>query len=97
MRYEGTEESVLMRSSMVSPSDICCALRAEGVHSLQVPRQARQTPFAPRAGQSAQQELPEFHDVVSFAAQGDQGLNLRLRTGLGFGLDARIDLMSERR
>src|SRR5260370_21583141 len=72
VRYEGVEERVVMQSKVVSASEICRASRAEGVHSLQVPRQAHQTPFAPRAGQSAQQELPEFHDLLD---QSEDRLN----------------------
>ena len=64
VRYEGAEEIVVMLSSLVSTSEIGRASRAEGIHSLQVPRQTHQTPFAARAGHSAQQELPEFHDLL---------------------------------
>src|SRR5450432_4628441 len=53
-----------MMSSLVSMSECCRALSVEDVHSLQVPRQTDQTPFAPRAGDSAQRELPKFHDVL---------------------------------
>src|ERR1019366_5822156 len=72
VRYEGVEERVVMQSKVVSASEICRASRAEGVHSLQVPRQTHQTPFAPCASQSAQQELPEFHDVLD---QSEDRLN----------------------
>src|SRR5882757_704916 len=58
------EESGGMWSSLVSATESFRLSLAEDVHSLQVPRQAHQTPFAPRAGQSAQQELPEFHDLL---------------------------------
>jgi hypothetical protein len=64
VRYEGAEEIVVMQSSRVSASEITGASSAEGVHSLQVPRQTDQTPFTACAVQSAQQELPEFHDVL---------------------------------
>src|SRR5450432_158535 len=64
VRYEGAEEIVVMRSSLVSTSEFTRASRAEGVHSLHVPRQTLQTPFAARTADSAQQELPEFHDVL---------------------------------
>jgi hypothetical protein len=53
-----------MRFSPDSRSEICRALRAEGIHSLHVPRQAHQTPFATHGGDTAQQELPKFHHVL---------------------------------
>src|ERR1700693_3769843 len=58
------EESGVMWSSLVSARESWRASRGEGVYSLHVPRQTHQTPFTARAVHSAQQELPEFHDVL---------------------------------
>ena len=53
-----------MLSGLVATSGIARASSAEGIHSLQVPGQTHQAPFAAGARQSAQQELAEFHDVL---------------------------------
>src|ERR1700686_1224140 len=63
VRYEA-ERSDVMWFSLVSARESCRASRAEGIHSLHVPRQTDQTPFTPRAVHSAQQKLPEFHDLL---------------------------------
>ena len=56
-----------MRSDVTSANEFFRASRAKSVHSLQVPRQTDQTPFAAGARHSAQRELAEFHHVLDQA------------------------------
>ena len=62
-----TAGELVMRSYLDFVNEFSRTSRAKGVHSLQVPRQTHQTPFAPGADYSAQEELPEFHDMLDQA------------------------------
>src|ERR1700674_3523381 len=83
------EESGVMWSSLVSARESCRASRAEGVHSLHVPRQTDQTPFTPRAVHSAQQKLPEFHDLLDQSEHRlDRAFAQRIQLAPASGLQA---------
>src|SRR6202158_1918604 len=88
VRYEA-ERSDVMWFSLVSARESCRALRAEGVHSLQVPRQTDQAPFTAHAVHSAQQELPEFHDVLDQSEHRlDRAFAQRIQLAPASGLQA---------
>ena len=58
----GSANEVLMRLESALANESLCPSGGKGIHSLQIPSQTHQTPFATGASDSAQRELPEFHD-----------------------------------
>src|SRR5271157_6042872 len=80
-----------MRSGVISATEISPASRAEGIHSLEVPRQTDQSPFALCARRSTQQELPELHDLLD---QSKHRLDATLAQGVELATAARLQPMA---
>ncbi len=67
--------------------------RGKSIHSLQIPSQTHQIPFATGSSHSAQRELPEFHDPFD---QTEYRLDGGLAQGVQLATSSRLQAMAHR-
>ena len=88
-----TQNEDSMRSERAFTDEFFCSSGGKGVHSLQIPGQTHQTPFAASAACSTQRELPEFHDSLD---QPEHWLDGALAQGVQLATSSRLQAMPHR-